>query len=91
MARPTGEELPTTLNELMGKKASLEGLSDLPAVLGEKMPEMEFSAVGRMRLLKALRNRFGEGFRNLPGVSKVLSDFDSEMQLETTIRKNRRR
>ncbi len=91
MARPDGEELPPTLNELMGKKANMERLEDLPEMLGEKMPEVEFNAVGRLRLLKALRNRFGEGFRNLPGISKILEDFDQEVRINKTVRQNGRR
>jgi len=90
MSRPDKEELPATLGELMGKKTALQSLEDLPEVLGEKMPEMEFNAVGKMRLLKALRNRFGQGFRNLPGVTKILKDFDQEVRINTVIRKNRR-
>lgn len=91
MARPNGEELPPTLNELMGKKESMERLEDLPEMLGEKMPEIEFNAVGRLRLLTALRNRFGEEFRNLPGITKILDDFDQEVRINKVVRKNGRR
>lgn len=91
MARPDKETLPPTLNEIMGKKSSLDKLENLPEILGEKMPEMEFNAVGRMRLLRAFRNRFGQGFRNLPNVSKILKDFDEEVSFNKVITQNRRR
>lgn len=70
---------PASLNELLGsgKSAPKEiSLDNLGEVLGEKMPEIQFSPVGRMRLMTALRNRFGDGFRNIPGISKVIKEFD---------------
>lgn len=91
MARPEKSELPTTLNELMGRGVRLENLEDLPDVLGEKLPEMSFDEVGRLRLLKAMRIRFGDGFRNIPGVKKVLQDFDQEMRVRSVIKKNKER
>lgn len=79
----------TTLNELMGAKGdqfSKEGiaLSDLPDLLGEGMPKVEFHALGRVRLIRALRNRFGDDYRNVPGISQLLGEFDkhSKMELE---------
>ena len=80
MARPERDQMPASLNELMGKATTLERLEDLPGVLGERMPEIEFNEVGKMRLMRALKNRFGEGFRNLPGVTKILQDFDDEVR-----------
>lgn len=90
MARPSREEMPATLGELMGKDAQLQKLEDLPEVLGEKMPEIEFNQVGRLRLMRALRNRFGEGFRNIPGIKRVLEQFDDEVRFNSVIQKNRR-
>ncbi len=73
----------TTLNELMGKKGAdgAKGnlsLDDLGELLGERLPKLEFTPVGRLRLTTALRNRFGEGWRNLPGIESVLKEFDEE-------------
>ena len=73
----------TTLNELMGKRGeSFERsgveLDDLPDLLGEHMPKLEFHALGRVRLIQALRARFGDNYRNLPGVSEVLQKFDEK-------------
>lgn len=90
MPRPDKTELPATLGEVLGKKAQISGLKDLPDILGEKMPEMEFNEVGRLRLLKSLKGRFGEGFRNLPGITGVIKEFDTEMRFRSAIRKNKR-
>lgn len=73
----------TTLNELMGKSGSRAkskelSLDDLHDLLGEKMPKLEFSPVGRLRLTSALRNRFGDGYKNLPGIEDIMKEFDKE-------------
>lgn len=66
-----------SLNELMGKAGgkdlTLDHLGDL---LGERMPKLEFTPVGRLRLVTALRNRFGESYRNLPGIDNIMKEFD---------------
>lgn len=76
----------TTLNELMGKrgtdaktsrKLSLDDLSDL---LGERMPKLEFSPRGRLRLSNALRNRFGDNYKQLPGIEDILNEFEKEAE-----------
>lgn len=71
----------TSINELMGKggsgaKSRDLSLDDLGELLGERMPKIEFSPVGRMRLTTALRNRFGDGYRNLPGIDEIMKEFD---------------
>lgn len=74
-----------SLNELMGgkgresKKRKLT-LDDLEDLLGERLPKMEYSPRGRYRLLTALRNRFGDSFRNLPGIDDILKEFDTEAE-----------
>lgn len=80
----------TSLNELMGsggsaaKKREL-GLDDLKEILGERMPKLEFNPVGRMRLTSALRVRFGPDFRNLPGIDKILKEFDEEARFNVKL------
>jgi len=74
-----------TLNELMGKagdgaKGGIE-LHDLPNLLGEGMPRLEFTPLGRLRLIHALERRFGQGYRNLPGIKEVLSKFDQQAKI----------
>ncbi len=76
-----------TLGEVMGRKGAsahergLE-LKDLPDLLGEGMPRLEFHALGRLRLMKALRARFGENYRNVPGIQSVIKKFDDEVKIE---------
>ncbi len=76
-----------TLGELMGKSgagAASRGLElhDLPALLGEGMPHLEYHALGRVRLMRALRQRFGEDYRSVPGIAGVISKFDAEARTE---------
>lgn len=85
------KDTPATLGEVMGKKTRPQGLQDLPEMLGEKMPKLEFSELGRMRLLRALHSRYGDGYRNLPGVSNIIKEFDHELKYKKAIRANRRK
>lgn len=76
-----------TLGEVMGRKgenAHTRGLdlSDLPDLLGEGMPHLEYHALGRVRLMRALRQRFGENFKNIPGIQSVIQKFDHEAKIE---------
>lgn len=89
---------PASLGELMGDmggdNAALPQnltLTDLPKILGEKMPQIEPTRVGKLRLLNALQIRFGDGFKNIPGVKSILEDFDKELHAAQTIRMNRRK
>jgi hypothetical protein len=53
-------------------------LDDLGELLGERLPRLEYSPVGRLRLTTALRNRFGDSYRTLPGIEDLLKEFDDE-------------
>lgn len=44
----------------------------------EEMPAVDHTPLGRHRLVQALRNKFGETFRNKPGVSDAIRDFDEQ-------------
>jgi hypothetical protein len=79
-----------SLNELMGSggsnvKSRKLGLSDLPELLGESLPEIPHTPVGRLRLTMALRNRFGDGFRNIPGVKDIMHEFDEEAKFSVKL------
>lgn len=79
-----------SLNELMGKagaKAETKkfSLSDLPELLGEAMPVIDKTPVGRLRLISSLRNRFGDNWRNLPGVQDIIKDFDEEAKFRVKL------
>lgn len=91
-----GKDGKTTLAEVMGKRGadfSQKGLEleDLPKLLGEKMPAMEFHTLGRVRLIRALRNRFGNNYRSIPGIHQVLNKFDQQMKIELAHHEIRKR
>lgn len=91
--RPAGQ--PANLGELLGSAAEKKdpsefSLEDLPEILGEKMPELPKNRIGRFRLLNALQQRFGNGYNNIPGVKRIINQFDEEIKLENTIRMNKR-
>ena len=73
-----------TLGEVMGKTGGEKGenltLDDLSSILGERLPKLEFTPVGRMRLTAALRVRFGDSYKNLPGIQNILKEFNTEAQ-----------
>lgn len=74
-----------SLSELIGSSGGKSGkltLEQLPEILGDAMPKLPPDAVGKHRLVTALRNRFGHDFRNLPGVSDLLSEFDAKIHFE---------
>lgn len=74
-----------SLAEIMGKKGAEGGkltLSNLREVLGDTMPEIPHDAVGRHRLVVALKQRFGDNFRNIPGVIGLLAEFDENCAFE---------
>lgn len=80
----------TTLNEIMGKaghgaKSRRLTLDDLGDLLGERLPKLEFSPVGRLRLTSALRNRFGDNYRTLPGIEDILKEFDHEAEFNVKL------
>lgn len=81
-----------TLNEMLGSSGTKTKsrdftLDDLSDLLGEKMPKLEFHPVGRLRLTSALRNRFGDGYKNLPGIENILKEFDREAELNVRMQK----
>lgn len=80
-----------TLQEVLGageaKVLDRVSLRDLPSLLGEKTPELPKDRVGRMRLVRALSQRFGPGFRNVPGVKNMMSEFDEEVRFQEVLNK----
>lgn len=78
---------PATLNELLGGEGEIS-LDNLKEVLGEKMPELPLNRIGKYRLTTALRNRFGEGYRNIPGVKNVIKSFEEKVETENIVRSN---
>jgi len=78
-----------TLNELMGKSAGGKerklNLKDLETLLGERMPRLEYTPVGRLRLTNALRMRFGDSYRDLPGIGDIMKEFDDEAKFNVRL------
>lgn len=79
-----------SLNELMGSSgAKAKGrkltLDDLGELLGERMPKLEFTPVGRLRLTTAMRNRFGDNYRALPGMDDIMKEFDRESSFKVKL------
>jgi hypothetical protein len=81
----------TSLNELMGssgekaKSGRKLSLDDLGELLGEKMPKLEFTPVGRLRLTNALRVRFGDGYKNIPGIDSIMKQFEDESKFRVKL------
>ena len=79
-----------SLGELMGRSNAEKAkggitLADLPEILGDAHPELPKDSVGRHRLVRALKARFGPNFRALPGVTGLLKEFDEELAMEHRI------
>ena len=83
---------PASLGELLGGEADQGEMSvkDLPKLLGEKMPELPRNRIGKFRLVSALQQRFGPGYGNIPHISKILKEFDDEVELENVVRQNKK-
>jgi hypothetical protein len=80
-----------SLAEIMGKKGAAKSdsleMGDLKELLGDGMPEMKFDPVGRIRLVKALHQRFGEGYRSIPGVKNIMKEFDDRVSFDVKVRR----
>ena len=86
MARPK-----VSMNEVMGKGAGQKiTLERLPEILGDKMPRIPLNRVGKVRLIQALKNRYGAGYRNLPGVSDTLREFEDATEHDEMIERVKR-
>lgn len=81
-----------SLAEVMGKSGADKAsqglrLEHLPDILGESMPELPRSPLGRHRLVRALQQRFGANFRSLPGIKDLVAEFDKDIEFERTVAK----
>ena len=85
-------EKPASLGELLGGASSKQnlGLKDLPQILGEKMPDLPKNRIGKFRLINALQQRFGPGFKNVPMVSGIIKEFDQQINDENVIKANKK-
>jgi len=87
MSRPKAH-----MSEVMGKTGATQKitLANLPEILGEKMPRLPLNRVGKVRLIQALKNRYGGSYRNLPGVSELLHEFETETEHDDMLAKMRK-
>jgi len=76
-----------TLGELIGGENSSMSLTNIGDILGEKLPELPKTSVGRFRLIKALQQRFGNGYRNIPGVGNIIKEFDEDIRFNGQVGK----
>ena len=53
-------------------------LSPIKSLLGEGLPEIDETQTGRIRLIRAIVQKFGTGYRAHPEVVKVLNHYDKE-------------
>ena len=75
-----------TLGELVGSGSSnTMSLKDLDDILGEKKSEMPYNKIGKHRLRRALQQRFGNDYRNIPGVKNIIKEFDDEIASKAVI------
>ena len=65
-------------------KLSMDNLQDL---LGEAMPDIPKNRVGLFRLMRALKGRFGNDFKNLPGIKDPSKVCDVGVKFEGQISK----
>lgn len=86
--RPKGGN--ASLGELIGGNKPAMTLSNLPELLGEKTPELPRTIVGRYRLIRALRHRFGDSYRNIPGINNIIEEFDEDVRFEGVLEKARK-
>lgn len=64
-------------------------LAPIQEILGENTPEISPTPLGRFRLVSALRNKFGDNYRNVPTAKTALDHFDKEHQYFKLLRKIR--
>jgi len=65
----------------MAERNQNDGLLDLSKIspiLGDKTPALNFGPVGRIRLIRALKNTFGDSFKSFPNAREALRDFDQQ-------------
>ena len=58
-------------------------------VLRENMPDINYSDLGRTKLVRALQMRHGKNFRNIPEVKDALKEFDEKYEFEKQLRRIR--
>lgn len=55
------------------------------SLLGESMPHLPPTEVGKYRLHSALKNRFGANYRNMPQAQAALNEFEGQRHYYKTL------
>ncbi len=71
----------------MALKQPSINLGPIKAALGEEIPEITPTPLGRFRLVQALRHRFGDSWRTIGKAKQALQHFDSEHDYFRKLRK----
>jgi hypothetical protein len=70
------------MKDLKGKKpAGYFDLSRFSEVLGDDLPMIQLSKIGRFRLMQLLRRKFGANFRNVGQAQLILKAFDAKVRV----------
>lgn len=75
------------LSNQLGEEPPNVSFDTLPQVLGKGMPDLKLNPIGRLRLVRALQQRFGDGYRGVRGVNQTLQEFDDKMDFEVAVKK----
>ena len=66
----------------------IDELKPFREVLGDRMPgNISFDNVGRFKLMRAMRDRFGANFRNVEKARELMSFFDREVRYREVLKK----
>jgi hypothetical protein len=83
-----------TLSEIFGSKGeefssgkAHLSMDDLKELLGDGMPKIRHTQGGKLRLVRALQQRFGDNYRNIPGIESFLTEFDDDIKHKMTVAK----
>ena len=85
-----------SLSEMFGHKgADIAGrgeapdlsIDDIKELLGDGMPKVSYTRAGKLRLVRALQQRFGDGFKNVPGLGGFLEEFEEEIKHKMKVAK----
>lgn len=69
------------MKDLMNaKKPGIFDASEYSEQLGEDLPQLPLTKVGKFRLQQVLRRKFGAGWRNVSQANSILARFEALMK-----------
>lgn len=69
------------------KPRSQMEMGPIKDALGDDMPQITPDALGKYRLMMALKNKYGANYRNVPMAASAMKHFENEHALFKGIRK----